>query len=92
MSGGEAGELSAQLSPRLERQLYVDLQPSGTRKLRSLGDGLPSEPIPSLPFEYWLGGGILWLAQHMTRASTAFVLRPRSRDKVRSSSAPASWL
>jgi hypothetical protein len=24
LSGGEAGELSAQLSPRLERQLYVD--------------------------------------------------------------------
>ena len=32
------------------------------------------EPIPSLPFEYWLGGGILWLAQHITSASTAFVL------------------
>jgi hypothetical protein len=32
------------------------------------------EPIQSLPFEYLLGGGILWLAQHMTSASTAFVL------------------
>src|SRR3984957_8285728 len=29
---------------------------------------------PSLPFEYWLGGGILWLAQHITSASTALVL------------------
>src|SRR5580693_3405580 len=32
------------------------------------------EPIQSLPFEYWLGGGILWLAQQITSASTAFVL------------------
>ena len=32
------------------------------------------EPIPSLRFEYWLGSGILWLAQHMTSGLTAFVL------------------
>src|SRR3984885_1810375 len=29
---------------------------------------------PSLPFEYWLGGGILWLAQNITSAFTALVL------------------
>ena len=32
------------------------------------------EPILSLPFEYWPAGGILWLAQHITSASTVFVL------------------
>ena len=35
--------------------------------------GLRSDLIdPVLPFEYWLGGGLLWLAQHITSALTAF--------------------
>ena len=50
---------------------------SQMRKLRSLGGGLPSgsNRPPNPPFKYWLRGGLLWLAQHITSGLTAFVLR-----------------
>ena len=41
------------------------------------------EPIPSLPFEYWLAGGILSLARHYNQRFNGFCAKPHDARRVR---------
>ncbi len=54
----------------------IPTRPAAVRKLRSLGDGLPSASHRSqaCPSSIGSGAGIVWLAQHITSSSTVFVL------------------